>query len=310
MATLQELYMLKRINEEQGYEIPQKLLEDIEGKELECLDLTPHWAINSIPVRTEVDDYTGSFTVLIEYKNNEMVGAGVRKNFPACDNSHYYVDAHESYPELFESADNDVDGESEEMEEDDSSQKLQKPGHRSKSISFTVHFADGKVIDGTNASQVMIDALKYMGLERASKWHDITFKGYPLIGKTKRDIKEVRGTRQKFVDGWWIYTNLPNVRKIACLKGVAKMLDIVLEIKPKTEVGLFEDLDVPKDEETQKKNSRQRYSLNGSAPLSKNRVAYHVIKQVLDEVPGITYKDLEEIFPHSLQGGYGVFETL
>lgn len=101
MATLQELYNFKRFCEEQGYEIPEKLLEDIDQKELECLSNTPHWAVNTFPIRTEVDDYTGSFTILIEYKNNEMVGAGVSKDFPACDNSNYYVDARKTYPELF-----------------------------------------------------------------------------------------------------------------------------------------------------------------------------------------------------------------
>lgn len=108
MATLQELYIIKRVSEEQGYEYPPRLLQDIQEKELECLERVPHWAINSIPVRTEVSEYPGPFTVLIEYNNNEIVGAGVRKDFPACDNSYHYVDARETYPELFESPGNEV----------------------------------------------------------------------------------------------------------------------------------------------------------------------------------------------------------
>lgn len=108
MATLQELYIIKRVSEEQGYEYPPRLLQDIQEKELECLERIPHWALNSIPARTEADDYTGPFTVLIEYNNNEIVGAGVRKDYPACDNSYHYVDARETYPELFESPGNEA----------------------------------------------------------------------------------------------------------------------------------------------------------------------------------------------------------
>ncbi len=303
MATLQELYNHKRFCEEQGYEIPPKLLQDIEQMELDALWNLPDWAINSLPVRTEVDDYTGPFTILIEYRNNEMVGAGVRKDFPAYENSNFYVDARKVYGELFEDTKND-----DFVEEPD--QNPRKYGHRSKSIGFTVHFNDGKVIDGSNASQVMIDSLRYMGLERASKWKDITFKGFPLIGKTKRNIPEGRGSRQKLIDGWWIYVNMPNTRKIACLKGVANMLGIGIEIKPKTDNSLFENIEETQTIEEQEKSSRQRYILNGSMPLYKNRVIYQAIKQMLSDIPNTTYKDLEDIFPHALQGGYGVFETL
>lgn len=68
MATLQELYQHKRFCEEQGYPISEKLLQDIEEKEKEALCDVPHWAVNTLPVLPEVDDYTGLFTVLVEYK--------------------------------------------------------------------------------------------------------------------------------------------------------------------------------------------------------------------------------------------------
>lgn len=306
MPTLEELYQHKRFCEEQGYEVSPKLLQDIEQKELECLSITPDWAINTFPVRTEVDEYTGKFTVLVEYDNNVMVGASVRKNFSAQENGDYYVDAREQYPGLLE---------------DNPSSAVQEPPtaapavsgptrSKSKSIGFTVHFADGKVIDAPNAISVMIGALQYMGLDRVSKWHDITFKGFPLVGKEKRIIPPGHGIRQKQVDGWWVYVNMTNIRKIACLKGVAKMLGIDIEIKPKTDHGLFEEIEELELPQEKEKGSRQTYILNNSYPLSKNRVVYQAVKQVLKDIPDITYKDLEDIFPHEIQGGYGVIETL
>lgn len=311
MATLQELYQHKRFCEEQGYPVSEKLLQDIEEKEKEALLYTPDWAICTLPVRTEVDDYTGSFTVLVEYNNNEMVGAGVAKNFPAYENSDFYVDAHKEYPELFEDSETEEPTEDIEPIEDADWSSKHKVSHRSKSVGFTVHFPDGKIIDGNTAVEVMIDALKYMGLDNASKWTGISFKEFPLVGKQKRLVPN----RQKFVDGWYIYTNMPNYRKIACLKGVSNMLGIELEIKhkdyPSDRINLFEDMETTSSStQDSEKKSRQRYVFNGSRPLPKNQVVLHAVKQLLEDISNITYKELEEIFPRSLQGGYGVFETL
>lgn len=311
MATLQELYQHKRFCEEQGYPISEKLLQDIEEKEKDALFYIPDWAVNTMPIRTEVDDYTGSFTVLVEYNNNVMVGAGVSKDFSAIENSDFYIDARKEYPELFE--DSKITKAETEPEEEENSDEVSTHSfaHRSKSIGFTVHFADGKIIDRKTAVDVMIDALKYMGLEKASKWEDILFKRFPLVGKRKRLVPN----RQKLIDGWYIYVNMPNHRKIACLKGVANMLGVNIEIRhkeyPSDKTILTEDtesssLTAPDTEQ----KTRQKYVFNGSQPMPKNRVVLYAIKQLLNDIPNTTYKELEEIFPRSLQGGYGVFETL
>lgn len=311
MATLRELYLHKQFCEEQGYPISEKLLQDIEEKEKEALCDVPHWAVNTLPVRTEVDDYTGSFTVLVEYNNNEMVGAGVSKDFPAIENSDFYIDARKEYPELFEDSKTtkaEIDSEEEENSDEASTHSF---AHRSKSIGFTVHFADGKIIDRKAAVDVMIDALKYMGLEKASKWEGILFKKFPLVGKRKRLVPN----RQKLIDGWYIYVNMPNFRKIACLKGVASMLGIEIEIKHKeyssNDINLSENNDATSfTAQDLEKKSRLKYVFNGSQPMPKNRVVLYAIKQLLKDIPNTTYKELEEIFPRSLQGSYGVVETL
>ena len=101
--------------------------------------------------------------------------------------------------------------------------------HRSKSIGFSVFFADGKVIDERTAKKTMIEAFKYMGLERASKYEG-NVKGYRIIGREKREYNG-NSNLQKYVDGWWIYTCLNNNQKVEHIKNIAKMLSISLEIK-------------------------------------------------------------------------------
>lgn len=101
---------------------------------------------------------------------------------------------------------------------------------RSSSVGFSVHFSNGKVIEESTANLTMIETLRYMGLERASHFTDETFCGFPLVGKNKRMTEDGYNWQSK-IDGWWIYTNMNNARKMRCLKGVAKMLHIPIVIK-------------------------------------------------------------------------------
>lgn len=105
--------------------------------------------------------------------------------------------------------------------------------HRSKSIGFTVHFADGKVIDERSAKRTMIETFRYIGFERASKYEG-NVKGYRIIGREKREYNG-KGNLQVYVDGWWIYTCLNNQQKVDHINNIAKMLNISLEIKWKEE---------------------------------------------------------------------------
>ena len=96
-----------------------------------------------------------------------------------------------------------------------------------------MHFADGKVIAEKNAKQTLIETLRYMGLERVSHYNE-TYAGYPFVGKSKRITSD--GYKwQTLVDGWWIYTNLTNPRKIQSIKGAAEMLGISLRVIPNKE---------------------------------------------------------------------------
>lgn len=177
-----------------------------------------------------------------------------------------------------------------------------KPQRRSSSIGFTVDFLDGKVVCARNAQQTMIEALRYMGLERASKY-DETFSGYRLIGKTQR-VTDDGNKWQQFVDGWWIYINLSNERKIKCLEGVAKMLNIQLKITPNEQGNTETD---PKDKAPQK---RPMFVLNDLQPERKSRTVFNAIKLFVSDFPEATLDDVEKFFPKELQGGYGVVASI
>lgn len=184
-----------------------------------------------------------------------------------------------------------------------------EPDHkRNPSIGFTVKFADGKEIKHTTARRTMIEALRYMGLERASKYRGEIFKGYPLIGKEKRPT-EPRRIWQQNVDGWWIYVNMSNQRAITCLTDIAKMLGIKMEII----------MDNDKAQNTRKnpplhtpkpKGKRAQFSVNGSFPLAKNRCVLETIRLFMQDFPNASFKQVEEKFPRELQGSYGVVRSI
>lgn len=148
----------------------------------------------------------------------------------------------------------------------------------------------------------MIDALRYMGLERASQYKEEMFKGFPLIGKEKRTTDNKLW--QKKIDGWWIYVNMSNERKIVCIKGVAKMLNIPLKIIPNEDV-----VPVPEPNEKQK-HRRALFSLNGTLSLPKNRSVWATVKKFVEEMPSATFEEIQYQFPASLQGSYGVVRSV
>ena len=58
------------------------------------------------------------------------------------------------------------------------------------------------------------------------------------------------------------------------------------------------------------RKTRTMFSLNGSAPMSKNRAVLASVKLLLSEFPSVTFEDVLEMFPKELQGSYGVVRTI
>lgn len=101
---------------------------------------------------------------------------------------------------------------------------------RAKSIPFAVNFPKADKTFGSKvAVTTFIDALRFMGLARVSAYDAELFKGYKLVSKDQRVTPDGK-TWQKPVDGWWVYTNLSNDRKIKCLRAVAEMLNVEMVI--------------------------------------------------------------------------------
>lgn len=174
---------------------------------------------------------------------------------------------------------------------------------RSKSIPFSVTFSGGKVFRYNKAQWTLIDSLKYMGLEQASHFTGEMFKGFPLVGKRQRITPDGQKW-QKEIDGWWIYINMSNSRKIRCIEGVAKMLNIPVKIE------LLEPAENPVLPIEKPKGKNATFSLNGSLPMKKNRSVLEAVKLFLKEIPTATFDEVLSQFPKHLQGSYGVVRSL
>lgn len=300
MATLKELYQTKRVLEEYGQEIPIPVINEIEKLEFELMSELPALMISKLRNTTIKASYTGKYTFLVEYADNELIGISVKKNFSAEENGSYFT-VPSDVDEVFDNSlddtlldDENYDSDSEDYTSDDNR-------IRSKSIPFEVRFPDGKTIYYKNAQRTMIEALKYIGLERVSAYKDEDFMGFSLVGKEQR-VTEPQRNWQQYIDGWWVYTLMGNPRKIRCIQGVAKMLNIPIEVVTKK----FDNNVM----ETEKSHKTARFSLNNSAPMKKNRSVLATVKLLLSEFPSLTFDEVLEMFPNKLQGSYGVVRTL
>lgn len=284
MTKLEELYAKRDAFLEYGSDVPEKLAAEIKEAESILLDEANEMILSYLPDELELQNIN-KLVFAAEYENGKLCRIASSSNVNISD--------------LFDNI-VDVDADEDEPTEDDPTDDPDRK--RNPSIGFTVKFADGKIIKHTTARRTMIEALRYMGLERASKFRGETFKGYPLIGKEQRPNK--RGHQwQKNVDGWWVYVNMQNARAISCIKGVSEMLSIPLEI--------IMDEDMPVLPYSEKpKNRRARFSINGGEPAWKNRTVLNAVRLLLREIPTATFSDVCEFFPKHLQGSYGVVASL
>lgn len=283
---LQELYAKHKVFEDYNAEIPVDLRNEISWQEHLHAENVIENIASYIPETIE-KSAVDRLVFVAEYIDGNLVRFGS-------------VNSELSRDDLFGSYKN-VD--KDELPEEDNTDESEEGITRGPSIGFTVKFVDGKVIKQSTARSTMIEALKYMGLERASKFRGEMFKGFPLISKEKR-ITIPQRVWQKNVDGWWVYVNMGNPRAIACVKGVASMLNIPVEI-------IMDEEDTETQPPVDKpKGKRAKYSLNGGEPAWKNRTVWNAVRNLLNELPNATFKEISDFFPKSLQGSYGVVATI
>lgn len=299
MNELETLYGERETFVKYSREIPPELIEQIQAAEAEVFG-------------TMLDDFTGHLPEEIEapiaakivfaaeYEEGKLVRVGLSTTADVSETFDVVKDIKEEVEEI-EDEEEESETEGEDESDPDSGRK------RGRSIGFTVKFADGKEIKHTTAQRTMLEALRYMGLERASKYRGEMFAGYPLIGKEKRRIAPDR-IWQKNIEGWWVYVHMGNPRAIKCLYGVANMLGIEMEIVMDDGSSV-----PPKSQPTVQpklKGKRTMYTVNGSMPLAKNRAVYECVCEFIRQFPEATFTEISEMFPQNLQGSYGVVRTI
>lgn len=295
MNKLEQLYAERETFLKYGQGVPAPLAEAIKESEKSMLDNALDMFTGHLPSEIELPNIS-KIVFAAEYSNGKLVSVG-----SSCDID--IANAFESVKSITDEEEPDEEP-ADDNPGDDGGENGRKRG---PSIGFTVKFADGKVIKHNTARRTMIDALRYMGLERASKYRGEMFKGYPLIGKEQRPAEAGR-TWQKNIDGWWVYVNMSNPRAVSCLNGVAKMLGI--------EMGIImddENVEQPSDAPTtpsKPKGKRRLFSINGSEPLAKNRAVYEAVCLFIQQFPDASFADIEQMFPRTLQGSYGVVRSL
>lgn len=292
MNKLEQLYAESQAFLKWGREVPAELQEQITKLEKAAISNQVLSLFEDIaPREIDLNGVSCDILIALEYSDGKLIRLG------CCDSPEpFFSDTTVSVLPVTE---DEADDEEDSPDDDPGDEEGNK---RAKSIKFTVKFADGKSIYYRNSLRTMIEALKYMGLERASKYTGEDFMGFPLVGKRQR-ITDDGYKWQQYVDGWWIYRNLSNSRKVRCLKGVSKLLNVPLEI--------VYDEDVPEMKRASKsKGKRTMYSLNDLAPLPKNRAVLEAVRLFIQQFPDASFAEVAEMFPASLQGSYGVVRTI
>ena len=167
-------------------------------------------------------------------------------------------------------------------------------------IDFKVMFADGFMCEG-NGKDTFIQALRHMSLHRVSTFYGRTFVGFPLVGKRQR-VTEDGYKWQEQVDGWWVYVNMGNDKKVDMIRQVAAFLGIDVSV---------EVYNQHEEESGEKpKGKRALFSLNGGIPMNKRTSVLATVKKYVAENPQATFFQIQEAFPDYLQGSYGVVKPV
>ena len=293
MNKLQQLYQERDTFSKYGSKVPAALAAQIAEAEKEMLQMELLPIIEGSVLKTlPTYGIDGKVLIAMEYDNCALTRIAIASDADKINDFDVVKDISSAVEEPAEEYVPEPDDEDE------------KPWiRRSASIGFSVRFDDGKVIAEKNAKMTMIEALRYMGLERASQYN-CSVKGFPIIGLKKR-ITENNEKWQHYTDGWWIYTNLSNEKKIEHIKNIGKLLNIPLEV-----ILNKEKKEAEGETPAKQKGKRAMFSLNHGPVLNKKRTVLNAVSQFINEMPNATFKDICDFFPRELQGSYGVVRSV
>ena len=247
MATLEELYKLRKIFRDYEAPIPEKLKKEIREKETPYLKELNEKYSSIAPKDLPVKELSEKVLISLKYDGGELkavFSCGLEDEPLFLDDmiKSEVIDEPETSDEEIEE-----EGEGIEKKDDEYSEEISEPEEidedeyititrsgKGDTTPFKVIFLDeGKTIIEKNAIITMVETLKYMGLERVSHYKDFSYCGYPLVGKEKRLDLSKKGKKvewQKEVDGWFIYAQLTNDVKKSEIEKVAKFLDIRVKV--------------------------------------------------------------------------------
>lgn len=211
MNNLKELYIERDIFAKYGKDIPAELLVKIENAERAIIQNNiVETIVGVLPNSINTGGIQRPITIAASYVDGKLNCLGISLQEQVIEQFNIVSDFSADEPEIS----NGVDPER----------------SRTPSRPFRVLFVeDNKEFKYNKAQWTLIDSLKHMGLDRVSQFQGETFKGFPLVGKQQRITPDGQ-IWQKNIDGWWIYINMSNSRKIRCLQKVADMLGIKVEI--------------------------------------------------------------------------------
>ena len=233
MATLEELYKLRKIFRDYEAPIPEKLKKEIREKETPYLKELNEIYSAIVPHELPIKELSEKILISLEYDGCELkaiYSCGLEDETSFLDNmiKTEITDEPETPDEVIEEEGEDI----EELDEDEYT-VITRSG-KSPTTPFKVIFLDeGKTIKGKDAITTMIETLKYMGLSRVAGFRGMLFKGFPLVGKTRRTDLSKKGKEvnwQKWVDGWWIYSQITNKTKKRVIEKVGAYLGHRIEV--------------------------------------------------------------------------------
>lgn len=246
MATLEELYKLRKIFHDYEAPIPEKLKQEIREMETPYLKELNEMYSSIAPKDLPVKELSEKVLISLKYNGGELkavYSCGLEDEPPFLDDmikseitdeSETSDEEIEEEGEDVEELDEDVLGISDPDEIDEDEYIVITRSGKSPTTPFKVIFLDeGKTIKGKDAITTMIETLKYMGLGRVAGFRGMLFKGFPVVGKTRRTDLSKKGKEvnwQKWVDGWWIYSQITNKTKKRVIEKVAAYLGHRIEV--------------------------------------------------------------------------------
>ena len=132
-----------------------------------------------------------------------------------------------------------------------------------------VIFPDGTIVWHQQAIDTFIDTIRKIGLERIAGIGIKHGHGYDLVGKEKRKPKP-GCIWQHECDGWYIYSNISNAKKIADLQYISDKLHLNL---------IIEEGKPNKDKQYTPPQLRKHYSLDNSSNSLKEQFFNYLTNQ-------------------------------